>query len=187
MLYELSNHQCVALVVEADPGGPSDEADCSRKEPQDMALKHAMQQGGLEPLLRLGLPRERAQLLATVRPDHLRALHQLEVEVEELLQAAAKEHGPLLHLHFIATVPEAQGQGLGGQLLKHLTQVADELGRHLYLEATTPSSKRLYERHGFRHLGDIQLGEEGAGGPLLYLMLRPAKGAALSTAPQNEL
>ncbi len=75
------------------------------------ALKHAMQQGGLEPLLRLGLPRERAQLLATVRPDHLRALHQLEVEVGELLQAAAKVSGCTVPPHYCCPATHSEGAG----------------------------------------------------------------------------
>ena len=33
VLYELSNHQCVALVVKTDPGAHLNEADCISKEP----------------------------------------------------------------------------------------------------------------------------------------------------------
>ena len=34
-------------------------------------------------------------------------------------------HGPLLHLHFMATLPDKQGSGLGRSLLEHLERMAD--------------------------------------------------------------
>ena len=37
-------------------------------------------------------------------------------------------HGPLLHLHFMATLPDKQGSGLGRSLLEHLERMADAGG-----------------------------------------------------------
>lgn len=37
----------------------------------------------------------------------------------------AQAHGPLLHLHFLATLPGGQGVGLGRRVLRHLERMAD--------------------------------------------------------------
>ena len=39
-----------------------------------------------------------------------------------------QEHGPLLHLHFLATRPEEQRRGTGRQMLQHLERIADAGG-----------------------------------------------------------
>lgn len=56
---------------------------------------------------------------------------------------------PHWYLYTIAVSPAAQGKGVGSSLLKHGLSRADESGYGSYLEATTPGSQRLYERHGF--------------------------------------
>ena len=74
---------------------------------------------------------------------------------EDYLEASRyqyiKENGldSLLHLFAIGIHPELQGQGMGGLLLQELTSHADKSNQHCYLEASTESSKRFYERHGF--------------------------------------
>lgn len=45
-------------------------------------------------------------------------------------------------------------------------------GRHLYLEATSEASRRLYLRHGFEDLGEYAVGSRG---PVLFRMARPPK------------
>lgn len=59
------------------------------------------------------------------------------------------EVGPFLYIAFMGTLPSCQGQGLGGQMLKHLTAKADAAGKPMYIEASSEDSARLYERHGF--------------------------------------
>jgi GNAT superfamily N-acetyltransferase len=41
---------------------------------------------------------------------------------------ALQAHGPLLHLHFMATLPDKQGSGMGRSLLEHLERMADAGG-----------------------------------------------------------
>jgi GNAT superfamily N-acetyltransferase len=120
-------------------------------------------------------------------------------------QQCMQAHGPLLHLHFMATLPDKQGSGLGRSLLEHLERMADAgwwvggraacrlvfhsgigpppghcccmfppaqqstvacltppaqslvpccpapaEGKHLYLEASSTDSRRLYHQHGFK-------------------------------------
>ena len=83
---------------------------------------------------------------------------------------ARQELGPLLHLAFIATAPEARGRGLGSSMLDHLARLADEQGRHIYLEASTEESRRLYARKGYRDMGSLHL--DAGEGPVFYLMAR---------------
>lgn len=56
---------------------------------------------------------------------------------------------PHWYLYTLAVSPNVQGRGIGSQLLTHGLARADESGFGSYLEATSPGSQRLYERHGF--------------------------------------
>jgi GNAT superfamily N-acetyltransferase len=75
---------------------------------------------------------------------------------------------PHWYLPFIAVDPMHQGKGLGSALLIHALQTSDREQLPAYLEATSPDSRRLYERHGFEALGEIQ----AADSPPLFPMLR---------------
>lgn len=57
--------------------------------------------------------------------------------------------GEYLHLIQIATDPDAQGSGAGGELLQALGRVADQLGRRVYLETNTERLRAFYERNGY--------------------------------------
>jgi GNAT superfamily N-acetyltransferase len=77
-----------------------------------------------------------------------------------------------LYLVLLGVVPGAQGRGLGGALLRERLGRADTAGLPAYLEATSGSSRALYERHGFRDTGDpIHLPD----GPTVWPMWRPAR------------
>ena len=89
--------------------------------------------------------------------------------VDELMTAAHPMDKPHAYLHFLATVPEVQGTGVGSAILKENIRRLDLSGRPAYLEATTMRSAVLYSRHGFRHLPKtIEL----PGGPSMYPMWR---------------
>jgi ribosomal protein S18 acetylase RimI-like enzyme len=75
---------------------------------------------------------------------------------------------PHWYLPFIGVDPIQQGRGLGSALLKHALQTCDAANVPAYLEATSSSSRRLYERHGFEAIGEIQ----AADSPPLWPMLR---------------
>lgn len=57
---------------------------------------------------------------------------------------------PHHHLAFLAVRPDRQGQGLGGALLRHHHTRLDAAGVAAYLEASSPESRNLYLRHGYR-------------------------------------
>jgi GNAT superfamily N-acetyltransferase len=77
-----------------------------------------------------------------------------------------------LYLALLGVVPAAPGRGLGGALLRERLGCADTAGMPAYLEATSRSSRALYERHGFRDTGDpIHLPD----GPTVWPMWRPAR------------
>lgn len=77
---------------------------------------------------------------------------------------------PHLHLSSMATRPRSRGLGVGTVLLEAGLDRARTRGLPVYLEASTSDNRRLYERRGFRDLGDgIAL---PAGGPVLQPMWR---------------
>lgn len=63
---------------------------------------------------------------------------------------------PHWYLHDIGAGPEARGRGVGSALLEHRLGLVDQSGTALmFLEATTPGSRRLYERFGFEAVGSV--------------------------------
>ena len=72
------------------------------------------------------------------------------------------------YLPLTGVAPVAQGRGLGSMLLRHALATCDRDGLPAYLEATTPRSRDLYERHGFDTVGIIQAGSS----PPMWAMLR---------------
>ena len=71
-------------------------------------------------------------------------------------QAENHPHEPHWYLPLIAVDPAHQGKGIGSALLCHALAIADEAKLPAYLEATTVNSRRLYERHGFVAVNEIQ-------------------------------
>jgi predicted N-acetyltransferase YhbS len=76
---------------------------------------------------------------------------------------------PHWYLAVMGVAPEWQGRGLGSQLMHPGFDEIDGAGVPAYLEASTPRSRALYERHGFRVTGEMNL---PAGGPPIWLMWR---------------
>ena len=77
-------------------------------------------------------------------------------------------HEPHWYLPLIGVDPARQGHGLGSSLLAHALRRADQDRLPAYLEATSPGSRALYERHGFDAIGTIQVGSS----PPVWPMLR---------------
>lgn len=63
---------------------------------------------------------------------------------------------PHWYLHDIATSPQARGQGVGKALLQHRLDIVDLDPMPVFLESTTPASRRLYEHFGFEAQGTIE-------------------------------
>lgn len=82
------------------------------------------------------------------------------------------ERRPHWYILAIGVSPECQGRGLGTALLSPTLAHCDREGLLAYLEASSERSAALYERLGFRVVRQLRL----AGGPPLWLMLRPPGG-----------
>ncbi|EYT57239.1 GNAT family acetyltransferase [Dietzia sp. UCD-THP] len=77
---------------------------------------------------------------------------------------------PHWYFHDIAAGPRARGKGIGSALLRHRLALIDQGGPEpVFLEATTPGSRRLYERFGFRPVGTVPTGS----GQESTAMIRP--------------
>lgn len=69
---------------------------------------------------------------------------------------------PHLKLDSMAALPEHRGQGAGSAMLSAGLERARALDLPVYLEASTSDNRRLYERIGFRDLGEpIDLPDDG--------------------------
>jgi ribosomal protein S18 acetylase RimI-like enzyme len=91
----------------------------------------------------------------------------------ELLDAN-HPHDPHWYLGFLGVRPELQGCGLGSALLLTTLTDVDDAGEPAYLEATSPTNRRLYERHGFEVVRALPLPD----GPSLYAMWRQPQAGA---------
>jgi GNAT superfamily N-acetyltransferase len=78
---------------------------------------------------------------------------------------------PHVYLHAIGVRGSRQGQGVGSALLRHVTARCDREGRPAYLENSNPRNTPLYERHGFRAVGEWRA---SGGPPLCFMLRRPA-------------
>lgn len=73
------------------------------------------------------------------------------------------------YLPFIGVDPRWHGHGVGSALLRHQLTELDRAGRAAYLEASSSRNAALYERLGFRSLGEPITPTDG---PSLYPMWR---------------
>jgi len=94
-------------------------------------------------------------------------------EVLSLFEQMADFHPaePHWYLPLIGIDPMFQGRGYGSRLMQHALVACDRDHQPAYLEATCPANRSLYERHGFRVLGEIISGDS----PPLFPMLREAR------------
>jgi ribosomal protein S18 acetylase RimI-like enzyme len=82
--------------------------------------------------------------------------------------AAFHPHEPHWYLPLIGVDPMWQGLGYGTRLMQQGLAACDRDQQIAYLEATSPANRALYERLGFRVLGEIRSGDS----PALFPMVR---------------
>ena len=90
--------------------------------------------------------------------------------------ALCKAHRPASahwYLSMIAVVPLARGTGTGSTLLRRGLDRVDADGVAAHLESTTPGSRRLYERLGFKRVAVL----DAPPLPAYWAMTRPAPGS----------
>ncbi|MHA1969453.1 MAG: GNAT family N-acetyltransferase [Candidatus Hodarchaeales archaeon] len=61
-----------------------------------------------------------------------------------------------LYLQVIGVLPEFQGQGFGGRLLKRMFAKADIEGVLIYLETETEKNMHIYSKYGFKTLKEVR-------------------------------
>jgi GNAT superfamily N-acetyltransferase len=93
-----------------------------------------------------------------------------------LLEELARRHPrePHWYLPVLGTAPAHQGRGLGSALLAPVLARADREGLPAYLESSKAENLPFYRRHGFEVVGQVRV----EGGPELWPMLRPPRGAS---------
>jgi ribosomal protein S18 acetylase RimI-like enzyme len=101
--------------------------------------------------------------------------------IEQMDRAHPSE--PHWYLPMIGVDPTSQGNGYGSALLNHALERCDDEGKLAYLEASSPKSIPLYQRHGFELVGTIQAGSS----PLLFPMLRKPRRLALPKGADGRL
>jgi ribosomal protein S18 acetylase RimI-like enzyme len=73
------------------------------------------------------------------------------------------------YLFAIGVEPSKQGRGVGSKLLRGVLQRCDAEKTGAYLEASTETNVRLYERHGFKLREELKM---AADAPPVWLMWR---------------
>ncbi len=68
-------------------------------------------------------------------------------------------HPPMPHAHlvFLGVTRDAQGRGVGSELLKQTLAPLDASKTPAYLECSTERNAALYQRHGFETTGEFDL------------------------------
>ena len=116
------------------------------------------------PLVQMAL--ESAPQGLAFRGNLLRALR-VQIQIERL--HARHTSAPHWYLGYLGARHDHQGQGLGSQLLREVLAGADADGIPAYLESSNERNLPLYERNGFRVVGELRaLGR----GPTIYRMWR---------------
>lgn len=82
---------------------------------------------------------------------------------------------PVWYLGVLGVAPERQGRGWGSRLMRPILERADRERRAVTLETAQPRNLPLYLRHGFAIARE--LAPPAPGGPVVWTMKRPARGA----------
>jgi GNAT superfamily N-acetyltransferase len=99
----------------------------------------------------------------TAKPEHL---DDVLATFEKMGEWHPKE--PHWYLALIGVEPNAQGRGLGAELMRHGVARCDQDRALAYLETPNPRNIPLYRRFGFEVVGEFQVGAA----PLVTPMLR---------------
>ena len=99
----------------------------------------------------------------TAKPEHL---DDLLATFEKMEQGHPREAH--WYLPLIGVEPNAQGKGLGAELMRYALARCDQERALAYLESSSPRNIPLYLRHGFEVMGEIRIGA----GPLVTPMVR---------------
>jgi len=109
--------------------------------------------------------------LLRAAPDLLRAFGTRVIASLEIERAVESQHprDPHWYLAVIGTDQTAQGKGVGGALIRQITDRCDRAGLPAYLESSKDVNVPYYQRFGFEVTGETQLGSDG---PTIWFMWR---------------
>ena len=82
---------------------------------------------------------------------------------------------PHWYLNMLATHPDWQRQGLGGQLMAAVFETADAEGLPCYLETETEVNVAYYRHHGFDVRTEWDVRTDDSEGPHMWGMMREAR------------
>lgn len=63
------------------------------------------------------------------------------------------------YVFIVATLEDGRGKGLASKVVSQILHLAQQEGKNVWLEATTEQSRAVYQKLGFRVVGDIILGQ----------------------------
>lgn len=81
------------------------------------------------------------------------------IEGETVGTTVAWEHGDDAEIAWVATLPEARGRGVGGQLTARAVAEAGRRGRRTTTLVATKLGRPVYDRLGYRDFGALQMWE----------------------------
>jgi GNAT superfamily N-acetyltransferase len=110
--------------------------------------------------------------LASILGDALGRARELTAVVD-----VHRPHDPHRYLVRFGVVPSHQGVGIASALLGAVLDRVDRVGGATYLEASSPQSRALFERHGFEVTRELRC----AGAPPLWGMWRDGSQAGLTS------
>jgi ribosomal protein S18 acetylase RimI-like enzyme len=110
------------------------------------------------------------ETMGAIAEEQIKLRPEIAATAEGVFEGMARyhPHEPHWYLPLIAADPNWIGRGLGAALMKHALARCDQDGVIAYLESSNPRNISLYERHGFRIIGEIRSGDA----PVLTPMLR---------------
>lgn len=87
----------------------------------------------------------------------------------DVMAARSPTEPEFLHAQLVGVLPKHQRSGIGGALVRHRLETLDAEGTPAYLEASSATSTRLYQRLGFQPFGEPFAAE---GAPSMWPMWR---------------
>jgi len=122
-----------------------------------------------------------SQMIVEAAPNGLAFRHRLlralrtQLQIERLHAAHSRPHW---YLGYLGTRRGRQGQGLGTQMLREVLVGRDTDGVPAYLESSNERNLPLYQRNGFRVVGELRaLGY----GPTIWRMWREPRPGGVAT------
>lgn len=106
-------------------------------------------------------------LLKFVEVGGWRGLYRLALSGAKLERAHPKT--PHYYLFAIGIAPEAEGQGVGSELIAHVLQRCDQERVPAYLENSNPRNLTFYRKHGFQVMREFRPTRHS---PTMWLMWR---------------